>query len=50
MRRCEKCIDKILCDECTNHVNENSEFEAKINLSKRQAPNQVGHMIPYYKL
>ena len=48
MRFCDECDDKILCDECKNHVNENKEFDAKLNLVKRQAPNHSVRMRPYY--
>ena len=48
MRRCNKCSDKILCEECKNQVNENKKFEANSNLLKRKASNEFGHMIPYF--
>ena len=34
MRRCNKCNDKIFCDECKNQFNEKKDFEANINLLK----------------
>ena len=37
------------CSNCKNQVNENKEFEANLDISKRQAPNQFGHMLPYYE-
>ena len=48
MRRCNECKNKILCTTCNNQVNENKEFEAILNLIKREAPNQFGHMLPYF--
>ena len=39
----------MLCTTRNNEVNENKEFEANLNLLKRQAPNEFGHMLPYYK-
>ena len=49
IRRCNKCIGEILCDECNNQVNENKEFEANLNLLKRDAPDEFGYMHPYFK-
>ena len=49
MRRGNECNDKILCITCNFEVTEIKEFEANINISKRQAPNQVGHMLLFYK-
>ena len=50
MRRCTESKFEILCDECNNQFEENKEFEANSNLVKREAPNQFGHMLPYYKM
>ena len=44
MRRCKECKDGIICTLCKNQVNENKEFEAKLSLIKRQAPNESGQM------
>ena len=49
MRICNECNDKIMCSKCKIQVNENKEFEVYLNLIKRQAPNQFGHMFPYFK-
>ena len=49
MRFCNECIKKNCCDRCINQVDENKTFEAKLNLIKLGAPNQFGHMLPYYK-
>ena len=48
MRRCNKSKGEILCDGCNNQVNENKEVEANLNLLKREAPYQFGHMLPYF--
>ena len=48
LRFYNECNDKILCDKCNNRVNENKEFEANLNLLKRNAPNEFGYMLPYY--
>ena len=32
---------------CNNQNDENKEFEVNLNLIKRQAPNDIGHMLPY---
>ena len=45
MRRCNTCKDGILCITCNNQINENKEFEANLNLLKRD---RFGHMLPYY--
>ena len=50
MRFCNECIDNKMCVKCKNHINENKEFEANLNLLKRNAPNEFGHMLPYYKI
>ena len=49
-RRCGDCKGEILCLTCNNPVNENEEFEANLNLLKRYARNQFGHMVHYHKL
>ena len=48
-RQCNNCNGEILCRTCNNQVNENKEFEANLNLLKRDVPNEFGHMLPYYK-
>ena len=50
MRQCDECKDEILCATCNNRNNENKEFEANLNLLKREAPNNSGYMLPYYKI
>ena len=39
-----------MCNKCNNQINENKEFEAILNLLKREKPNGCGHMLPYYKI
>ena len=48
MRFCNKCNDIKMCDKCNSQINENKEFEANLNLLKRDKPNDCGHMLPYY--
>ena len=48
MRHCNTCKDGILCITCNNQINEHKEFEANLNLLKRDVPNRFGHMLPYY--
>ena len=49
MRLCNECSKEKCCDRCNNQINENKEFEASLNLLKRQAPNEFGHMLPYFE-
>ena len=49
MRFCNECNEKKMCDKFINQINENKEIEAVLNLLKRKAPNEFGHMLPYYK-
>ena len=37
-----------MCNNCNIQINENKEFEANLNELKRNAPNEFGHMLPYY--
>ena len=49
MRQCNACKDRILCATCNNQINESKEFEANLNLIKREKKtNDFGHMLPYY--
>ena len=48
-RRCKKCKDKC-CGRYNNQVNKNKDFEAILNLLKRQAHNHFGLMLPYGNL
>ena len=47
MRHCNACKDGILCTTCNNLIIEIKEFEANLNLIKREKPNDFGHMLPY---
>ena len=44
MRFCNEFNDRKMRDKCNNQINENKEFEAKLNELKRQPPNEFGHM------
>ena len=46
-RFCKECNDKRVCNRCNIGIIENKEFEAIINLIKRKAPNEFGHMLPH---
>ena len=48
VRSCDKSRGKILCATCNNQINENEDFEATLNLLKQEAPNQFGHMLPFF--
>ena len=49
MRFCNEFKDKTFCTKCKNQINEIREFEAKLNFLIRKAPNEFGHMLPYFK-
>ena len=46
MRFCDEWNHDIFCDRCNDEINENRQFEVNLNLLKRQAPNQLGYMLP----
>ena len=48
MRNCNNCTEDDLCDECEKLVSQNKEFSANFSETKRQAPNEFGHMLPKY--
>ena len=50
MRRCNECKDKVLCTTRNDQIDENKEFEAKLNELERHSPNDFGHLLPYYKI
>ena len=50
MKFCYECSKEKCCDRCNNQINENKEFEANLNLLKREAPIEFGHMFPYSEL
>ena len=41
MRQCNACKDGILCVTCNIKINENKEFEANLNLLKRNLPTNL---------
>ena len=47
-RFCNKSNVKKMCNKCNNQINENKEFSANLNELKREPPNELGHMLPYY--
>ena len=50
MRFSDESNEKKLCDECNFQITENNEFEANLNELKRHPPNELGYMLPYYKI
>ena len=48
MKNCTDCKKDILCDSYDKLVNQNEEFSTNLNESKREPPNDFGHMLPYY--
>ena len=50
MRQCNACKDGILCTTCNNQINENKDFEANLNLLRREFLYKFSYMLPYYKL
>ena len=47
-RNCSECKKGILCDDCDKTVKQKKEFSANLNESKRERPNDFGHMLPKY--
>ena len=39
-----------MCNKCNYQINENKEFEDKLNELKRHPPNDFGFMLPYYEI
>ena len=48
MRNCADCKNDSLCDNSDKLVNQKKEFSANVNESKREPPNEFGHMLPRY--
>ena len=48
LRSCNKCLKNVLCDGCDELVNHRKEFSANLNELKGQAPNEYGHILPWY--
>ena len=38
-----------LCDDCDNLVNQREKFSANLTELKRQPPNNISHLLPWYK-
>ena len=49
LRFVDECCKKKHCNRCNSQINENKEFEVKLYLLRKHAPNQNGHMLPYSK-
>ena len=49
MTFCNECNIKRMCNRCNDQINENKEFEAILISIKRQAPNELGYMLTYFK-
>ena len=41
MKRCDECKGEILGKDCNDQINENKQFEANLNLIKREAPTDL---------
>ena len=50
MKQCNECKDGILCTTFKNQYNENKEFEANLNLLKKEAPDEFVYTLPSYKI
>ena len=50
MRFCEEFSKTKCCDRCNNQINENMEFEVNRTLLGRQAPIDIGRMLPFFKV
>ena len=48
MRNCNKYAKDFLCDGCDKTVSQNKHFSSNLNEIKREAPNELGHMLPKY--
>ena len=49
MRFCNESNVKRLCNNCNLIVNENKQFEAILNISKREAAKEIGYTLPCFK-
>ena len=47
-RYCNKCSDDYICKDCESKTKQYKEFEANLNELKRQPPNELNQMLPYY--
>ena len=48
MKNCGDCKKDILFEGCDNLINQKKEFSANLNELKREAPNEIGYMLPKY--
>ena len=48
MKKCRECKKDLLGVNCDKLVNQKKEFSANLNETKRQPPNELGHMLPKY--
>ena len=48
IRNCRECEKDRLSENCDKLVNQNKEFFAKLNETKRQLPKEIGLMLPKY--
>ena len=48
MRNCTDCKNDSLRDNCDKLLNQRKEFSAFLKELKRQAANEIGHMLPKY--
>ena len=44
-----ECQDGVLRRTCHKQTNKIEEMEANLNILKRQAPNEFGYKLPYFK-
>ena len=50
MRFFIQCNGKKMWNKCNNQINENKEFGVNLNISKRKALNEFGHMLPIFEV
>ena len=48
IKNCGEYIKDILCYRCDKLVNQKKKLSANLNELKREAPNELGHMLPKY--
>ena len=48
-RFCNECSKEKCFNGCNNQINVSKEVKANLNLLKRQAPNDFGSMLSYFK-
>ena len=52
MEKCEECVESVdtICDVRRSKIKKTRKFNANLQEMKREAPNESGHMLPYYLL